>query len=116
MKNISTVQTAGISQELLATVADLKRNRDEAERRYEEIRRSVLDLVDSGAEVEPGPLAYRGDLSERRRFSARELREILGTDEAERLRMLMPAHAVRILRVFRARGPEEDFWEADDRI
>ena len=113
MKSLSTEQAKVISQDMLAIAMMRKEEKDEADRLYKEARQSIVSLVISGAEVEPGPLDFRVISSEQRRFSAEESAQILGRDEAERLRQLMPAKVVRTLRVFEAGGSEEE-WKVDD--
>jgi hypothetical protein len=88
-----------ITQDALATLLDLMEAKDRATRQLEDHRELILSLHESGAGVEPGPLACRITYSEERRSSAGNLARILGHDVAEGLKKMMPVHARRSIRV-----------------
>jgi hypothetical protein len=88
-----------IGQGLLADLLERQRAAREAKRRLAETRRHILDLVGSGAAVEPGPLVLRVTSREQASFRREHLESILGKDEVGRLRGLLPVIVVQYVQV-----------------
>jgi hypothetical protein len=104
----STEQGIFVTQDLLATLKQRQAEMKEAKRRYDKSRQSILDLHDAGASAEPGLLSFRVSQTKTCHFTAKNLAEILGNDEVEKLRRLIPATPGLRLRVFESNRPEGD--------
>ncbi len=73
-------------QELRAAVAVHKQH----QREFQQLRAEILDRAREGAPIEAGPLSIRIIEREYRAITKKGLVAILGNDDAEALRTLMP--------------------------
>lgn len=81
---------------------------EEAEQSYAEVRKAIIDLDAAGARTEPGPLAFQISPSKTHHFNTGNLTAILGKDEVDALRKLIPPTLRTILRVIQAPNTKVD--------
>lgn len=84
-----------ISQQMLRELRDARFEKNDANDRAYEIRCEVLDLIDSDAEVEAGPLVLRIKVEERQAITHAAVIDILGQDVLDALLAAIPSKTVR---------------------
>jgi hypothetical protein len=93
-------ETAAQPGRLIVGQAALQQYRQlmDAQQSREAMRGSIVELLEGGASVEPGPLTARLRRVEQRRFSAPEIERLLGARQLEELRsQLQPIVSVQLI-------------------
>lgn len=86
-----------ITQEMLGAFLEL----NEVLRERDSFRQRIMDMLDAGVPIEPGPLTAHLSEIEQRRFNTSSLIAVLGAEGVERLKMLIRPTVCRTLRVHR---------------
>lgn len=94
-----------VTQRLLRTYHDLRRQVDSLALAREELRVHIVNLIEAGAAVEPGRLTCRIRRTNQRRLSKAAVVAALGGEEYERLVASVRPSVQRSLQVFRSRCP-----------
>jgi hypothetical protein len=88
-------RTAVISQ---AELAELLRLREQ-NRRHNELRNKLTNLLERGADIEPGPLTAHIDRKSQTRFSKSELIRLLGETKVTQLQRRLTPTTNRYLKI-----------------
>lgn len=92
-----------VTQEMLAAYAELREVTRELRKVAGELREEIMNSLEQGGEVEPGPLTAEIRTAEQQRFSLAKLSRLLGEQRAQELQSQIEPTVSRALWVLPAR-------------
>lgn len=86
---------AVVKQSQLAELCRLR----EQERRCDQLRRELVELLESGAEIEQGPLTAFVEIQSQRRITSTKLAALVGAEQVELWKLEIEPTVSRMLRI-----------------